>query len=254
MVKPQLKPMDVWKFTRNHFRAIAVVAILLVVGYGTMFAVTPDQREHRIAIRIKSLGGNFGTDQVGPDGTPEWVQETIPCSERIRAIFLFDQSLPNDLISDFKSLTYLKQLFIQNCQLSESGWNQLEAVPQLNWLNLNETNITDQGLEHVKGLSRLEVLILSGSQVTDAGLSCLKELTRLEKLYLRNTSISDASLDSLCEMKSLRWLEVNNTQVTEAGRAKLRERLPECRVFPEDRNEKQVTIDIDNWSRVRSQY
>lgn len=232
MATSRLKPVDVWTFSRKHFRAIAVVAILLAVGYGTMFAVAPDHREQRIAQRIKALGGNFGTEHTGPDGTPEWIQETIPCSERIRAVFLFNTTLPDDLIVDIKSLTCLKQLFIQNCELTEQAWNHLEEVPRLVWMNLNGTNITDQGLGHVKGLSLLEVLVLSGTKVTDAGLARLKGLSHLEKLYLKHTEVSDEGLPQLYEMKSLRWLELNETKTTAEGRARLQDQLPECKIFP----------------------
>jgi hypothetical protein len=71
----------------------------------------------------------------------------------------------------------------------------------------------------------------SDTEVTDAGLAHLQGLASLQGLDLSNTQVTDAGLAHLQQLKSIRWLFLRNTEVTDAGVAKLRNALPNCRVY-----------------------
>ncbi len=83
---------------------------------------------------------------------------------------------------------------------------ELERLPELKILNLASTETGDGGLAHLRGLHQLEYLILYSTKVTDEGIQQLEGLRQLKELDLRETSVTDA------------------------GFARLREKLPNCRV------------------------
>ena len=72
---------------------------------------------------------------------------------------------------------------------------------------LAKTAVTDAGLVHLGHLIHLQRLVLSGTSVTAAGLADLTGLTELRTLMLRDTGIDDA------------------------GKAKLKQTLPNARIY-----------------------
>jgi len=66
-----------------------------------------------------------------------------------------------------------------------------------------KTKITDADLVHLEAMPELETLEIAGGKITDAGLVHLRRLIGLKRLYLRDLPISDAALEHLRGLKDL---------------------------------------------------
>ncbi|MCH8046346.1 MAG: leucine-rich repeat domain-containing protein [Planctomycetes bacterium] len=115
--------------------------------------------------------------------------------------------------------------------VTDAGLKYLNALTNLETLNLDGTNITDAGLEHLKGLTNLRTLYLNDTKVTDLGLVYLEGLTELEYINLWNTNITDAGLRHLKGLASLETLLLYRTKVTDAGVKNLQKALPNCEIL-----------------------
>ncbi len=102
-------------------------------------------------------------------------------------------------------------------EVTDAGLAHLEALTQLQYLDLSVTKITDAGLKHVKGLVQLQSLNLQVTKVADAGLEHLKGLTKLQVLNLWRTQVTDTGLVHLQGLTKLQVLNLSETQVTDAG-------------------------------------
>ena len=67
--------------------------------------------------------------------------------------------------------------FLMRRNIQDGDLAYLQALTQLQQLDLRESSITDAGLEHLRGLTRLEWVALQETHVTDAGLKHLGGLT-----------------------------------------------------------------------------
>jgi hypothetical protein len=108
---------------------------------------------------------------------------------------------------------------------------RVEELPQLEMLDLSNTAVTDAGLKHLESLARLGYLDLAGTQVSDAGLEHLKGLRELRRLWLSHAKVSDAGLEYLKGLTKLQWLALDSTKVSDEGVQRLRQALPNCRIF-----------------------
>jgi hypothetical protein len=115
-------------------------------------------------------------------------------------------------------------------QFTDPELGQLNALSQLQWLDLMESEVTDAGLGCLKSLSQLNTLNLRTTKVTDVGLEHVKGLRWLQGLDLSDTNVTDAGLESLRGLTRLRDLRLFGTKVTDAGIAGLQKALPNCRI------------------------
>jgi len=67
----------------------------------------------------------------------------------------------------------------------DKGLGGIQALKNLQYLELAFTGISDAGLQSLAGMQELKHLGLYGTKVTDAGLKTLSELPKLEELDLR---------------------------------------------------------------------
>jgi hypothetical protein len=66
-------------------------------------------------------------------------------------------------------LTQLKYLGLVATSISDGGLVHINAMHNLESLNVSNTKVTDTGLEHVKGLVKLKELYAMGTGVTEVG-------------------------------------------------------------------------------------
>ncbi|MBC7856004.1 MAG: hypothetical protein IAF94_21455 [Pirellulaceae bacterium] len=92
---------------------------------------------------------------------------------------------------------HLHVLWLDGSHFGGDGILQLPALANLKELSVNNTNLTDAGLERISWLPNLESLDLSHTQVSDAGLVHLKRLANLKDLTLENTKITNAGVKEL---------------------------------------------------------
>jgi hypothetical protein len=102
-------------------------------------------------------------------------------------------------------------------------------------VRLNETRVTDKDLEHLRGLTALRRIDLHGTAVTDEGLRHLRGLTKLNRLYLTATKVSDKGLGHLTGLTELEFLDLDRTKVTAEGVEKLRQKLPNTKIYWDNR-------------------
>jgi hypothetical protein len=150
----------------------------------------------------------------------------------------------------------LRQLVLAHTQVTNEGFLQLGAQPEVVWLDLTATRIDEQGMVRlnqwvslerislegtritdllVSRLARLPNLLeldLSGTPITDRSLKELGQLTKLRELWLTGTRISDAGLLHLEPLKQLELLNLDQTKVSAAARQRLQEKLPKLKPTP----------------------
>ena len=113
----------------------------------------------------------------------------------------------------------------------DAGFEHLNGLTNITYLNLSRIPVTDAGLEHLKGMTNLRTLSLFRTEVTDAGLVHLKGLSSLQSLALWGDQITDAGLEHLRGLTDLNTLALFDTHVTDEGTQKLRQALPYCEIL-----------------------
>jgi hypothetical protein len=145
-----------------------VVACLIPCGW---LAVKMHRAEkYRLAIEaIKRAGGSI---TIGDDDR-SWFNR----GQKLRVHSVsFAHGFPAD--SDLRfvgDLTDLKQLSLDDTDITDDGLRHLQGLTQLIQLSLKDCNITDAGLEPLKRLTGVKYINLRGTKVTEAGISGLRK-------------------------------------------------------------------------------
>jgi hypothetical protein len=180
---------------------VTVLAIFLIV--------IPAERQRRAVAALRNIGafvryeGEEGAFSTPP---PSW----------------FRRKLGDDYLSNVISVN------LRDSGVSDAELVHLEAIIDLQWLDLSDTAISNGGLAHLKTLDRLRYLNLSLTQIDDAGLEHLKGLTDLRWLYIQQTRVTDDGLTHLKGLPALKTVVLWGTRVTPAGVATLRNAMPGC--------------------------
>jgi len=95
--------------------------------------------------------------------------------------------------------------------------------------------ISDAGLASISEIRNLESLILFNTAVTDDGIAQLSKLRNLQVLMIGSLHITDDSIPHLSQLKSLQRLWTAGTSITSSGVDLLRQALPDCEIFPGDK-------------------
>lgn len=111
----------------------------------------------------------------------------------------------------------LIQLYIQDSQITGSGFEHIANSQALAWLSVMDSPVTDASLKHLLTCSQLNHLILSNSGVTDAGAATLAQLESLSLLNLDNCQIGDAAAEKFAAAPKLTELWIRGTQITDTG-------------------------------------
>ena len=128
-----------------------------------------------------------------------------------------------------EALPELEVLDLRLTSVGDAGVAHLRGTKALRFLNLFRTRLTDTGLDHLAGSAGLETLLVGGTQVTDVGLARLKAFPRLRKLSVFDTQAGDAGLEHLHGLSRLEILLLGKSRVTAAGRERLSAALPGVR-------------------------
>jgi hypothetical protein len=100
---------------------------------------------------------------------------------------------------------------------TDDDLTMLEALPDLEELNLLSDGITDDGLKQLRPLRNLRILRLRSKQIYDAGLSELQNHPTLEELDLEQTAITAGGLSNLTPLQQLRVLRIPSKCFTPRG-------------------------------------
>ncbi|HEY2250682.1 MAG TPA: hypothetical protein VGH74_06460 [Planctomycetaceae bacterium] len=118
---------------------------------------------------------------------------------KLRSLGLFGTLISDQGMAALHGLGDLEVLTLGATRISDAGLLHLspQAAAHLKELDLQQTQITDSGLKIIGRLKNLELLELRSTRVTDAGLGELSNLTRLKELYLSGADVTDAAVADL---------------------------------------------------------
>jgi hypothetical protein len=201
----------------------------------TLFEPPPEPQPTTPAWLRKLLGDDLFRDVVSvrassPDFGDEEL-EHVSVLTKLEGISLPGSQVTNAGLEHVKGLSNLKFLSVDGTQITDAGLEHLKGLSTLKRLFLSDTPVTDAGLDHLTRLTELETLVLQATQVTDAGLVHVSRLTKLKMLVLQTTHVTDAGLEHLSGMASLKEFYLGGSQVTDEGVEKLRQALPNCRIY-----------------------
>jgi len=172
-----LKPKSLGsKLRRYYYRLGILLLCVLILAVGlNLFSVKMKQarRQSEAAALIRELGGQVAYDDQGvvPPGA-------FPGLRKL---------LGNDFFDNV-----IKAILPPTA--ADADLECLEALPNLETLDLGGSGVSDAGLERLEGLTRLNFLKLDRTKITGAGLEHLKDLSKLQELSLRDTRVADAGL------------------------------------------------------------
>jgi len=170
---------------------------------------------------VTASSPNFGDEEL----------EHVNGLTKLEGINLPGSQVTNAGLEHVKGLSKLKFLSLDGTQITDAGLEHLKGLTTLKHLYLSDTPVSDAGLDHLTRLTELETLVLQATQVTDAGLEHVSRLTKLKMLVLQTTHVTDAGLEHLSGMASLKEFYLGGSQVTEEGVEKLRQALPNCKIY-----------------------
>lgn len=144
-------------------------------------------------------------------------------------------SLGNSSFEDggFESVEQMKQLKWLDCTSSAITNNDLLSLrecSELQLLAIGDTRVDDDGVAWIaQNLVRLQRLVLP-ERITDAGVISLERMQKLKSLRGYRCNITDRSLETLERMQALRYVNVALTRISKAGLEKFREARPDITV------------------------
>lgn len=159
------------RILRTMTRVIGGAILVAIVFAGLLGFVEyqAHQREHRIARKIESLGGDVFSEKWGRFPPP------FASGGRFKTVELFGRRAGAEVLAEVGSLSNLKELFLDKAQVEDASLKHLAGLSQLQRLILRDTAITDAGLEHLKGLKSLKQLDLSRTKTTPQGRATLQQ-------------------------------------------------------------------------------
>jgi hypothetical protein len=131
-----------------------------------------------------------------------------------------------------KGLKSVCELDLGYSDITDAGLASIADLTELRSLYLYGTKVTDDGLRHLRRLDKLETLVLASDQFSDAALPYVATLHSLKVLNLNGTRVTDAGLVHLHGLKNLTELMVGDTKVTAAEAQRLRQSLPNAKIYP----------------------
>lgn len=123
-------------------------------------------------------------------------------------------------------------LELSETRISDQGVQAVVGNQRLLAIDLRESFISDDGVQALSSCQSLLEVNLNRTRVTDESVVHLAKLPKLESLHLWGARISDESVPLLGKLSGLRELYLNETQVTPAGLTRLRDALPQTKIYP----------------------
>jgi serine/threonine protein kinase len=189
----------------------------------------------------------------------------------------------NETLVNLKQLTGLKQLELAECEVGDDEVDYINALTNLEWLDLKNTNLTPVGLknfhllkhlnyisfdlnkyvpellETIAGNTQLETLYLSTPEkpITESDIKQILTLTNLVTLNLENTSTTDEMLIQLATLPHLKYINARgchiSQQVVEKIAAKYGNRITVAidTVELTERNKKRGTQEVPDFYEAK---
>lgn len=122
-----------------------------------------------------------------------------------------------DTLVNLKQLTGLKRLELAECEVGDDEVDLINALNNLEWLDLKNTNLTPVGLKNFHLLKRLNYISFDLNKYIPELLETIAGNTQLETLYLSTPDkpITESDIKQILTLTSLVTLNLENTGVTD---------------------------------------
>lgn len=186
-----------------------------------------------------------------PPPTPTFVQQVESVrSGEIDSIHVTSERITDDDLAKLAALTGLRELLVEDADVTAAGLEHLTALESLEHLRLRGTPIdndamaviakcrnltrlntpngtfTDDALAFFSG-HKLELLRFGGPNVTDNGMATIANMKTLRFLHLIGVPITDEGLTYLEIMTDLESCYLDDAKVTDDGIERLLKSLPD---------------------------
>lgn len=188
----------------------------------------PAAVDHDLAVvsSLKSLESVDFSDSVISDDGLRSLQ--LP---QLRMLQIWNTCVTDKGVEAIAAIPTIRELKLGSTGITDAGVRHLTRIKNLQWIELSETAITDKSAERIGRITTLTGLWLSQTMITDNGVRHLVNLPKLRDLSLRGTNISDESLLLLETVTTLRTVVIYDCDVTPAAVVRLREALPQTRIY-----------------------
>lgn len=181
---------------------------------------------------VSMLGEDFFTEVTHIDmvRATEADLEILQQFPRLQFLTLTESDVTDAGLEHLRNLRAMQAITLEGTTVSAAGLAHLRDMPKLRGLTLGGRDISDAHLKRVAELA-LTGLTLNECRITDQGIAELKQLKNLRTLRLRTVPITDVGLEEIGKWEQLTYLDLVQVQVTGEGLRKVREALPECKVY-----------------------
>lgn len=140
----------------------------------------------------------------------------------------------------FRSLTKLRKLSLASWNLDRGQLQHLAALPSLEHLDLEAGSPLSETLfEQLSKIKQLQRLSLTEAHIPQNGFRCLQRLSNLQALDLRRARIDDSGIQDIANLSRLQWLAIEGTAITAAGKRALESLRPDLTIESDPGSEQQ---------------
>ena len=194
---------------------------------------------HLVDSEVPVAGPSIAYPLPGESPAPVWLRCWLGDDffDTIKAI----NGIPADRLASVADWTGLK--FLQVGGNGGGGYPRdgdlvhLEALTNLEYLDLDDAGVTDAGLRHLRNLTKLRCLRLGNTSVGDHGLALLSELPNVREIELVGTLVTIEGVERLVNLPSLETLYLPKETFDDQELRKARQLMPRAEIdafSPED--------------------
>jgi uncharacterized protein YjbI with pentapeptide repeats len=136
---------------------------------------------------------------------------------KCKHLCLYNISLDRGVIDVLSSLSALRGLRLEGCNLHSSNVSALHKLDGLQGLSFAGSNISPEGAMRLPALGHLELLDLSATKIDDQTIATLSAMESLKLLKLGHTAVSDSMMDDIAAIPNLTVLDLPSTLISDAG-------------------------------------
>lgn len=136
----------------------------------------------------------------------------------------------------------LRSLIIDDCPISETGFNSLMLHQNWQSISLARTNVPATALGSLAKQSNLQVIGLAGLTIDSDALSALSNMSALTHLDLHGATLPDGAVNLIQKFVRLKQINLSDCGLTKTDIESIRANLPEL----------EITSSDDSWAFSRS--
>ena len=137
----------------------------------------------------------------------------------------------------------LKQLSLQNTDITDEDLRDIVRIESLNSLDLSNTRLTNEGIQSLASLKNLQELSILGFPLSPTIAQSLSTLTRIK---VGGCELSQETLHEIALLPNIICIEMEGTLITEAGAQSLMQSQSLAKLILKDCYASKATMDLLN--------